>query len=109
MLRRDPGAAADRALKNMDLTVFDQAARRMIDAFESCARQAAQLLSAFERFGRAITRVHDELYREACRSYLECHPRLPGSERSRRLRKKRETIVFQWFNARVREISLRDG
>ena len=48
------------------------------------------LVEAFHQIGDSITEV-------ALDAYLARHDRLPGSNRTARLRKKRNSRVMQWF------------
>jgi hypothetical protein len=49
------------------------------------------------RAREAITAFHDALWYEASQSYLQHHRRLPGSEGTVRLRKKRYARVWAWW------------
>lgn len=50
---------------------------------------------------RALTALSDSIYRTACNEYRKEFGKLPGSERTRRLRKKRRKIVIDWFMAEL--------
>jgi len=62
-------------------------------------------ISALERAGKAFSDMSEAIltgvYRAAAKEYLKTHKRLPGSERTARLRKKRRTKVLAWaFSAK---------
>lgn len=61
------------------------------DRLALVARQAAgSLLSGLRLFVEAYLDI-------AARAYLRTHRRLPGSERTARLRKKRRVVLLRWF------------
>jgi hypothetical protein len=58
--------------------------------FEAVARSLAM---TFAKFGQVM-------YEDARDAYLAEYGKLPGSERTRRLRKKRRAMVMQWWGGR---------
>ena len=69
-------------------------ARTLGAAFDATALTAGEAAAAFQRFHTAY------VYSHAVEAYLVHHGSLPGSERTRRLRKKRRTRVMKWWNTR---------
>ncbi len=50
---------------------------------------------------KAMVEFNSAVRALACREYLASHGRLPGSNRTSRLRKKRRKIVAAWFSDRL--------
>lgn len=62
------------------------------------ARNVAERSEAYrEATAVTLARFIDSIYRMAEREYRRHHRRLPGSERTARLRKKRRKRVLDWF------------
>lgn len=64
------------------------------------ARVAAIARKACEQFGNAIYGIAREQYAHEV-------GRLPGSDRTARLRRKRRRIVMEWFNTKLEAVSQR--
>lgn len=63
-------------------------------------RQAGIVLAAVARpVAFAVRELADTVYDGIERAYLEEHGSLPGSERTRRLRKKRRDAVLRWWRS----------
>jgi hypothetical protein len=60
---------------------------------------ASPLLSAIGRARSQMERFASALRQSQERAYLTEHPRLPGSTRTARLRKKRRDTVARWWEA----------
>ncbi len=66
--------------------------------------QIADLKSAqkaFESFGRAMARLAEMLLKMIEDVYRKFHRRLPGSDRTARLRKKRRKKLIQWWEEEI--------
>lgn len=63
------------------------------EAFDASFERA---ISAMRTFGRC-------LWAAACSEYLKAHGRLPGSNRTSRLRKKRRDEVCRWYARQLYE------
>jgi hypothetical protein len=86
LLTGDTNYSGGRAAAAVMLQIFCE---RVEAAFRSVIKQITV-------FGRSI-------YAVACKSYLRHHQRLPGSDRTSRLRKKRLTRVMGWFLQELRK------
>lgn len=68
-------------------------------------QMVAVACSAVKELGAAFQRSANQLaanWREFSeRCYLQHHSRLPGSDKTARLRKKRRDIVFRWVQKQV--------
>lgn len=68
---------------------------------EGFTRMAAAMLPAMLAVKAAFDQFGDRYYAYACWVYLRQHQRLPGSDRTARLRKKRRDAVLRWFEAEM--------
>lgn len=55
------------------------------------------LVPAFKQASKALTEFGNYFYKMAESLYKKQHGKLPGSNRTKRLRKKRKKIVLSWF------------
>lgn len=68
------------------------------------AASAARLVSvAIRDLGTTLRALIAVTYQQACRAYRKENGRLPGSDRTARLRKKRRTIVLRWYVAHLEQ------
>lgn len=56
---------------------------------------------AVERAAFAFRELGNQLYNLVVRYYLQHHKKLPGSQKTKRMRKKQRTIVITWFNQNI--------
>jgi hypothetical protein len=64
---------------------------------ESSKAFANALRPAAEQAGRAMQELHNAFYTEAKNQWRAKRGRLPGSDRTARLRKKRQSKVMAWY------------
>ena len=57
-----------------------------------------------ERLQERCRRFEADMTKLFCERYLQHHAKLPGSERTARLRKKRRDIVWRWHGAVIEEL-----
>lgn len=75
----------------------------MLEAREKESREQfrnwgiSRMNAIFEEVARQCRTFVGSIYGVASRAYLNHHARLPGSERTSRLRKKRRTRVLRWY------------
>lgn len=82
---------------------ISQIPRRMHESaqrFRRAETEAALLVAALETAFATATRAW---YVATEQAYLEAHGTLPGSERTKRLRKKRRTMVLRWWESTSEE------
>lgn len=72
-----------------------QGSRRQSKTFDLFARSMVKLKEAFDAFGK-------QYYKMAEREYRKCHKRLPGNDRTARLRKKQHKAILQWFSDQLK-------
>ena len=93
-----------------DLDADEVRSLREAERSETWNRESRAMWLTWERARRAAARSVDWLgeaiYKLAETMYLENHKRLPGSLRTRRLRKKRRSRVLGWF---VKNLSSRQA
>lgn len=72
------------------------------DAINRSLKEIAERFAvAFLPFAEALKKFGEAFYTAACSEYLRSHSRLPGSDRTSRLRKKRRKVVLDWFAAEL--------
>lgn len=75
-------------------------------AFHRLTMAAYDVLRPLRSLTEMMRALDASLYAGACRFWLTTHSRLPGSDRTTRLQKKRRTMVFRAYelgDARTRE------
>lgn len=75
------------------------------DAFNLLKKTIEQVARIFSQFFDVAS---DVFWDVACKFYLERHRRLPGSQRTARLRKKRRAVVMAWFEAEMERMANAD-
>jgi hypothetical protein len=65
---------------------------------EACELSAAAVGAGLRIWMQNLKLWHDALYANAKVIYLEHNGKLPGSERTARLRKKRMMMVMRWYH-----------
>lgn len=86
-----------------------EAMRKNIRAFaaigKTMQRCTEQITAAWSCWGRTLGIHAASLWwTVACLSYLEHHRRLPGSDRTSRLRRKRRAVVLRWYEKHLGEL-----
>jgi hypothetical protein len=70
--------------------------RGLVDVFAACRAQMEETRRAFAAYG-ALFEAH------LLRTYEAEVGRAPGSDRTKRLRKKRRTALWRWWEAQITE------
>jgi len=86
------------AINDVALRAF---AHRTAAAISGLAAGFAALVPAFQEMRRSFREIGDAYYGVAERAYRDRFSRLPGSSRTKRLRRKREKRVIAWFMAEM--------
>lgn len=86
---------ADRGPGDWHLTPARDA-RAIVEAVASLSEVFRRMVTGL---GPAFDNLFAMVYEVACSLYKEEFGRLPGSERTSRLRKKRRTMVLRWYAA----------
>ena len=65
--------------------------------FEVACNGYERFMDGFNRAAQAVAKFGRSLFVVATTEYLATHKRLPGSDRTARLRKKRRSVVLAWY------------
>lgn len=73
-------------------------------AMKSFAAGFSRAAGALQKFGYAMTKLYEAIYKDAQFNYRAQFGNLPGSDSTKRLKKKREKIVMRWFAGELKAL-----
>lgn len=79
--------------------------RQLTASGRRLGRMMESVTESLRAFGAQTTKLNGRMQAWLEREYLLHHDRLPGSLRTRRLRKKRQRRIQEWFRTRSGELA----